>query len=233
VVSTQLVEAGVDIDFDVVVRDIAPLDCINQSAGRCNRNGLSKGVVKVVVLKDDKDKKYAYRVYDPALLDITEKVLSKRPQIREAEFLQLLDEYYALTNERTTQSGSREIIAAVGMMKYDRDKDDESRVSISDFRLIENDYPKRDVFIEIDEEAERVWIEFQRLRNIENRFLRKQAFDSLKADFYRYVISIPINVENIPPMVGELGYVKRSLLRDYYDRETGFIIKDDKSIVIW
>lgn len=233
VVSTQLVEAGVDIDFDVVVRDIAPLDCINQSAGRCNRNGLSKGVVKVVVLKDDKDKKYAYRVYDPVLLDITEKVLSKRPQIREAEFLQLLDEYYALTNERTTQSGSREIIAAVGTMKYDRDEGDERRLSISDFRLIENDYPKRDVFIEIDEEAERVWIEFQRLRNIENRFLRKQAFDSLKADFYRYVISIPINVENIPPMVGELGYVKRSLLRDYYNEETGFIIKDDRSVVIW
>ena len=108
-----------------------------------------------------------------------------------------------------------------------------SRVSISDLRLNENDYPKRDVFIEIDEEAESVWIEFQQLRNIENRFSRKQAFDSLKADFYHYVISIPINVENIPPMVGELGYVKRSLLRDYYDRETGFIIKDDKSIVIW
>ena len=159
--------------------------------------------------------------------------MSKRPQIREAEFLQLLDEYYALTNERTTQSGSREIIAAVGTMKYDRDEGDERRLSISDFRLIENDYPKRDVFIEIDEEAERVWIEFQRLRNIENRFLRKQAFDSLKADFYRYVISIPINVENIPPMVGELGYVKRSLLRDYYNEETGFIIKDDRSVVIW
>ncbi|MFN3533271.1 MAG: hypothetical protein ACK41Q_12300, partial [Candidatus Brocadia sp.] len=68
---------------------------------------------------------------------------------------------------------------------------------------------------------------------IENRLLRKQAFDSLKADFYRYVISIPINVENIPPMVGELGYVKRSLLRDYYNEETGFIIKDDRSVVIW
>jgi len=94
VVSTQLVEAGVDIDFDIVVRDLAPLDAINQSSGRCNRNGIAKGKVFIVSLEDKSGRIFSSYIYDPVLLDITKKIISKHKEIKEKEFLSLIESYY-------------------------------------------------------------------------------------------------------------------------------------------
>jgi CRISPR-associated endonuclease/helicase Cas3 len=49
-VSTQLIEAGVDISFECVVRDIAGLDSIYQAAGRCNRHGEFHAMKNVYVV---------------------------------------------------------------------------------------------------------------------------------------------------------------------------------------
>lgn len=56
VISTQLIEAGVDVDFPVVYREMAGIDSLIQAAGRCNREGrLSEGVVHVFEISDEVD----------------------------------------------------------------------------------------------------------------------------------------------------------------------------------
>ena len=50
VISTSLIEAGVDVDFPAVYREMAGLDSIMQAAGRCNRNGKMDAAQSIVTI---------------------------------------------------------------------------------------------------------------------------------------------------------------------------------------
>lgn len=57
VVATQCIEAGVDLDFDVMYRSLAPLEAIVQAAGRCNRNGKCPDGGKMIVFEPNEEGK--------------------------------------------------------------------------------------------------------------------------------------------------------------------------------
>lgn len=92
-ISTQLIEAGVDISFSCVIRAMAGLDSILQAAGRCNRNGESQTPKNVYVypIKDEAGLKYLPEIQLGK--DITDQLIHDYP---EQDLLSecMIEEYY-------------------------------------------------------------------------------------------------------------------------------------------
>jgi CRISPR-associated endonuclease/helicase Cas3 len=76
-VSTQLIEAGVDVDFPIAFRALGPLDSIIQTAGRCNREGRHSEPCPVIVFRPE-DHSTAPGAYRTATAK-TEEFLARHP----------------------------------------------------------------------------------------------------------------------------------------------------------
>lgn len=148
IVSTQLIEAGVDIDCDCVYRDLGPLDSIIQVAGRCNRNKrLATADVYLVNLIKENGKTYT-GIYDTILLDMVNKILKDEKRIYEKEFLGLINEYFSSAKKRSGME--TKLIDSIYELYFDTKTDNVKRKPISEFELIKEDLFKIDIFIELD-----------------------------------------------------------------------------------
>ncbi|MFN7288828.1 MAG: CRISPR-associated endonuclease Cas3'' [bacterium] len=136
VVSTSLIEAGVDLDMPEVWRAVAGLDSIAQAAGRCNRNGLLP-MGRVVVFEPAETK-------PPQALQAFWQ--ATRPVLRTHEDLLSLDAVGAYFRELYWQKGSEALDAAevdgvVGVLRALKEGGREGRFPFRSiaaaFRLIE------------------------------------------------------------------------------------------------
>ena len=156
IVSTQLIEAGVDIDCDVVYRDRGPLDSVIQVAGRCNRNKrLTRGDVHLLSLVKDNNKNYT-GIYDVFLIRIVNEIFEWKDIIPEHEFLELITDYFTKAKSSEIMDKEYKIMQAIDSLYfYDKYPDRDKRIPIADFQLTKEDYYKIDVF------AVRVMVEYE------------------------------------------------------------------------
>lgn len=222
VISTQLIEAGVDIDVDIIYRDLAPLDSLVQTAGRCNRSGnKEKGVVNVISLKNENGKSYSSFIYDSLLLNKTKEVLTSLNQISEKEFnLAAAKNYFKLIYNSGTQDDY--LIKIIKNLRFPEIP--------SNFKLIEEDIQKVDVFVVINSEAKLLFEKYKDIINNYKGFNRKNEFLKIKNKFYKYVISVDkTKIGSTNLCNDEIFYIGENDVFRKYDLDTGFKPEDDEN----
>ncbi len=233
VVSTQLIEAGVDIDIDRVYRDFGPLDSINQVCGRCNRNGIKnkKGIVKLFKLvdADNRDKLFSSYVYKSQLLEYaTDKTLQDKDKIiDEKDFFNLAQNYFNNIANGKSDEKSDKLLKLISQLQYSKafNYTEENKDTI--FELISQNFKTIDIFIMIDNSAGQLWNQYKKIYNDKNdKFEKKELFNKIKSEFLSYIISVP---EKFYPLANEgFNLIDMSMLDEYYSIDTGFIRQESQ-----
>lgn len=230
VVSTQLIEAGVDIDAHAAYRDMAPLDSIIQVAGRVNRGGeRSTEQITIVQLQNEKGTPFSRFIYDPLLRDKTEHVFADiHAPVPETAYAALSHNYYEALQASKSDDESRQTLASLSALDFS---------ALQNFTLIDNDRPRISVFVELNDGATAVLEAYYSSRTSKDLWERRARWNSIKSDFLKFVVNVPVEIfkeTGLPALEGSDSFFLLPLdqLDAFYDPVTGFN-QGDTSARIW
>lgn len=213
VVSTSLVEAGVDIDFPTVYRAISGIDSILQAGGRCNRENKRNSAESVVhIFNTDEVLSYQQTNTDAAMAVI--KKYGDKIYLPEAIKMYFDDLYYYRDIDKTHKVfDKKDIINGLINLEFE---------TVSQrFKMIEND--TKALYICTDENKEEI-------NQLRNGNYTKELFRSLQ----KYVVNLYEKDFNKLNEVCAIEYVDNSfyILADnkYYSSKSGITFPDDNTV---
>ena len=183
IISTQLIEAGVDVSVHTVFRAMAPLDSIIQAAGRANRYNEKECISEVYLYKISEMKKATGVVYGGDLIIKTANVLENITEVDEHGYLDLIEAYFEEIKKQADVLVSPEL-TALQALEFKK---------VGEFQFVE-ERKAESVYVQLNQEAETLWQQYVAIaeRKELKPYERKREFALIKARFYDYVVNVPI-----------------------------------------
>lgn len=221
-ISTQVVEAGVDLSFERVFRAWAPMDSIIQAAGRCNRHGAGpRGRVTIVRPEGNT----ASRIYGPVLMGAASEVLAAG-RIAERNLPDRVRQYFETVAVRISSDRATAVIGAVRQLEFAALRgDDPNGDPRREKQVALIDSPDIGVphFIDADDDDRQVWERLEATYGISDPRQRCAALRQIRPEIQQRVVEVPKrDALGEPDLETGLVYVPQYQVQRVYSKETGW-----------